>query len=82
MNNIYNNVVNNENNRVWKKSVFVGPIPHGFIWGLVLLKDLPKTNNTVRYSHAQIKNGRKWTMTKITGFKQGIFVGPIPYGIT
>jgi hypothetical protein len=20
----------------------VGPMPHGFIWGLVLLKDLPK----------------------------------------
>ena len=55
MNNIYNNVVNNVNNRVWKKSVFVGPMPYGFTWGLVLLKDLPKTTNTVRYFHAQIK---------------------------
>jgi hypothetical protein len=55
MNNIYNNVVNDVNNRVWKKSVFVGPIPHGFTWGLVLLKDLPKTPNTVWYFHAQIK---------------------------
>jgi hypothetical protein len=28
------------------------------------------------------KNGRKWTMTKITGFEIKDFVGPIPYGIT
>jgi hypothetical protein len=34
---------------------FAGPTPHGFTWGLVLLKDLPKTTNTVRYFHAQIK---------------------------
>jgi hypothetical protein len=32
-----------------------GPTPHGFTWGLVLLKDLPKTANTVWYFHAQIK---------------------------
>ena len=38
-----------------KKSVFVGPMPYGFTWGLVLLKDLPKTTNTVWYFHAQIK---------------------------
>ena len=31
-----------------------GPMPHGFIWGLVLLKDLSKTSNTARYFHAQI----------------------------
>jgi hypothetical protein len=37
---------------------FTGPTPHGFTWGLVLLKDLPKTTNTVRYFHAQIKNER------------------------
>jgi hypothetical protein len=30
-------------------------MPHGFTWGLVLLKDLPKTANTVRHFHAQIK---------------------------
>ena len=29
-------------------------MPHGFTWGLVLLKDLPKTTNTVRCFHAQI----------------------------
>jgi hypothetical protein len=34
---------------------FTGPTPHGFTWGLVLLKDLPKTANTVWYFHAQIK---------------------------
>jgi hypothetical protein len=34
---------------------FTGPTPHGFTWGLVLLKDLPKTTNTVWYFHAQIK---------------------------
>jgi hypothetical protein len=34
---------------------FSGPTPHGFTWGLVLLKDLPKTTNTVWYFHAQIK---------------------------
>jgi hypothetical protein len=34
---------------------FTGPTPHGFTWGLVLLKDLPKTANTVRHFHAQIK---------------------------
>jgi hypothetical protein len=33
-------------------------MPHGFTWDLVLLKDLPKTTNTVRYFHAQIKNRR------------------------
>jgi hypothetical protein len=33
----------------------MGPTPHGFTWGLVLLKDLPKTANTVWYFHAQIK---------------------------
>jgi hypothetical protein len=33
----------------------MGPTPHGFTWGLVLLKHLPKTANTVRYFHAQIK---------------------------
>jgi hypothetical protein len=30
-------------------------MPHGFTWGLVLLKDLSKTTNTVRCFHAQIK---------------------------
>ena len=34
---------------------FTGPTPHGFTWSLVLLKDLPKTTNTVWYFHAQIK---------------------------
>jgi hypothetical protein len=81
MNNIYNNVVNDVNNRVWKKSVFVGPIPHGFTLGLVLLKDLPKTPNTVRYFHAQIKM-EKWTTTKITGFGITDFRGSNSYGIT
>jgi hypothetical protein len=38
-----------------EKSIFVGPTPYGFTWGLVLLKDLPKTTNTVWYFHAQIK---------------------------
>jgi hypothetical protein len=33
----------------------VGLMPYGFTWGLVLLKDLPKTTNTVRYFHARIK---------------------------
>ena len=33
----------------------MGPTPHGFTWGLVLLKVLPKTANTVWYFHAQIK---------------------------
>ena len=37
---------------------FTGPTPYGFTWGLVLLKDLPKTTNTIRYFHAQIKNRR------------------------
>ena len=36
-------------------NAFSGPTPHGFTWGLVLLKDLPKTANTVRCFHAQIK---------------------------
>ena len=36
---------------------FAGPMPHGFTWGLVLLKGLSKTTNTVRYFHAQIKGG-------------------------
>jgi hypothetical protein len=36
----------------------VGPIPYGFTWGLVLLKDLPKTTNTVRYFHAPNQNGK------------------------
>ena len=31
---------------------FTGPTPHGFTWGLVLLKDLPETANTVWYFHA------------------------------
>jgi hypothetical protein len=39
--------------------------PHGFTWGLVLLKDLSKTSNTVRYFHAQIKV-KKWTIFTIT----------------
>jgi hypothetical protein len=34
---------------------FTGPTPYGFTWGLVLLKDLPKTANTIWYFHAQIK---------------------------
>ena len=25
---------------------FTGLMPHGFTWGLMLLKDLPKTSNT------------------------------------
>jgi hypothetical protein len=37
----------------------VGPTPHGFTWGLGLLKDLSKTSNTVWYFHAQITRG-KW----------------------
>jgi hypothetical protein len=40
---------------------FTGPTPHGFIWGLVLLKDLPKTANTGWYFHAQIKI-KEWTI--------------------
>jgi hypothetical protein len=60
---------------------FTGPTPHGFTWGLVLLKDLPKTANTVRYFHAQIKIKENGQCSKIMGFKQGISVGPIPYGI-
>ena len=39
------------------------------------MKDLPKTTNTVRRFHAQIKNVEKWTMTKITGFKIKDFRG-------
>jgi hypothetical protein len=35
----------------------MGPTPHGFAWGLVLLKDLPKTTNTVWYFHAQNQRG-------------------------
>jgi hypothetical protein len=42
MNNIYNNVVNNEIMEFRAKEVFTGPMPHGFTWGLVLLKDLTK----------------------------------------
>jgi hypothetical protein len=37
---------------------FTGPTPHGFTRGLALLKGLPRTINTVRYFHAQIKNRR------------------------
>jgi hypothetical protein len=33
---------------------FTGPTPHGFTWGLVLLKDLPKTANTVWYFHENL----------------------------
>jgi hypothetical protein len=54
MNNIYNNVVNNEITGFEKRG-FCGSNAYGFTWGLVLLKDLPKTTNTVRYFHAQIK---------------------------
>ena len=43
MNNIYDNVVNNVNDGILKqRRFFVGPMPYGIIWGLVLLKDLPK----------------------------------------
>jgi hypothetical protein len=45
---------------------FTGPTPHGFTWGLVLLKDLPKTTNTVRHFHAQIKIMKKWTIFTTT----------------
>ena len=38
----------------------MGPMPHGFTWGLMLLKDLSKTTNTVRYFHAQIKGKGGW----------------------
>jgi hypothetical protein len=40
-----------------RKSIFENGVstPFGFIWGLVLLKDLPKTANTVWYFHAQIR---------------------------
>jgi hypothetical protein len=37
------------------KEYFRGSNTYGFTWGLVLLKDLPKTTNTVRHFHAQIK---------------------------
>ena len=35
--------------------IFNGSNTYGITWGLVLLKDLPKTANTVLYFHAQIK---------------------------
>ena len=38
----------------------MGPMPHGFIWGLVLLKDLSKISNTIWYFHAQIKGKGGW----------------------
>jgi hypothetical protein len=43
--------------KIYLKMVFqfTGPTPYGFTWGLVLLKVLPKTANTIWYSHAQIK---------------------------
>jgi hypothetical protein len=48
---------------VWKSGLqFTGPMPHGFTWGLALLKDLPRTTNTVWYFHAQ--NSRKKRMDK------------------
>ena len=57
---------------------FAGPTPHGFTWGLVLMKDLSKTSNTVWRFHAQIKI-EKWTIittiTKVTGFKTKDFRG-------
>ena len=34
---------------------FAGPTPHGFTWGLVLLKDLSKISKSIRCFHAQIK---------------------------
>jgi hypothetical protein len=54
-------------------------MPHGFTWGLVLLKDLSKTSKTGWHFHAQIE---KWTiititlkMMKIRGFKTKDFRG-------
>ena len=38
----------------------MGPMPHGFTWGLMLLKDLSKTSNIVWYFHAQIKGKGGW----------------------
>ena len=35
-------------------------MPHGFTWGLVLLKDLSKISNTIWYFHAQIKGKGGW----------------------
>ena len=44
---------------IWKYVCnFTGPTPYGFTWGLVLLKDLPKTANTVWYFHAQITKSK------------------------
>ena len=34
-------------------------MPHGFTWDLVLLKDLPRTTNTVQYFHAQNSRGKR-----------------------
>ena len=46
-------------NHFWKYvGNFAGPTPHGFTWGLVLLKDLSKTSNIFRYFHTQISKGK------------------------
>ena len=40
---------------VMKKDENISEMSTRFTWGLVLLKDLPKTTNTVWYFYAQIK---------------------------
>ena len=46
-------------------------MPHGFTWGLVLLKDLSKTSNTVYlYDEKSFLNNI------------GKFTGPMPHGFT
>ena len=47
----------------------MGPMPHGFIWGLVLLKDLPKPPISVR----------TYMSEKLFGKYIGNFVGPMPH---
>ena len=50
--------------------VFTGPMPHGFTWGLVLLKDLTKTPIPIR----------TYMSEKLFGKYIEDFVDPMPHG--
>jgi hypothetical protein len=65
MDNIYNNVVNNENNGL-EKGIFCGSNAYGFTWGLVLLKDLPKIHQHRSAFSCPNQNNEKWTIFTTT----------------
>jgi hypothetical protein len=55
----HNNVVNNVNDGIKARGIFMGLMPYGIIWRLMLLKVLHKTPRPIRISIPKSKGKKR-----------------------